>query len=48
MLISPKKVRHLVESDFIDLFQELNIPISPEEIINGIKDIKMANAEVMT
>ena len=35
-----REVRLLIESDFVDLFQELNIPISTGEIINAIKDIK--------
>ena len=44
-----REVRLLIESDFVDLFQELNIPISTDEIMNAIKDLqKMANAVVMT
>ena len=35
-----REVRLLIESDFVDLFQELNIPISTDEIINAIKDLK--------
>ena len=35
-----REVRLLIESDFVDLFQELNIPISTGEIINAIKDLK--------
>ena len=34
------EVRLLIESDFIDLFQELNIPISSDEIVKAIKDLK--------
>ena len=34
-----REVRLLIESDFVDLFQELNIPISTDEIINAIKDL---------
>ena len=35
-----REVRLLIESDFVDLFQELNIPISIDEMINAMKDLK--------
>ena len=35
-----REVRLLIKSDFVDLFQELNIPISTDVIINAIKGIK--------
>ena len=35
-----REVKFLIESDFVDLFQELSIPICTDEIINAIKDLK--------